>query len=261
LLGLLDADARGGNDLIDFLNPRRPPVPQSQRGRYIVYGAIAATIVALGAFFAWKKIRDLDTEIIALKTAYEDLAEPVKAADLAMSRTARVETFLDGDVFWLDEIRRIAVNMPPAEEAVIEMLSAKLDTFGGASITIDGGVTKSEIVSQFMARLSDDAHRVSGSGTKQVPNKDPYSWSYSEKIIVAPEFVRASHATLAAVTAPPVEPASPSDAPQDSPAQDMPEEPPPPAPQPTDEAPPIPASEPTDSPPEPSQTGELGETK
>lgn len=256
LLGLLDADARGGTDLIDFLNPRRPPVPKSQRGRYIAYGAIAATIVALGAFFAWKKVRDLDTEIIALKTAYDDLAEPVKAADLAMSRTARVESFLDGDVFWLDEIRRIAVNMPPAEEAIVELLSAKLDTFGGASITIDGGVTKSEIVSQFMARLSDDAHRVSGSGTKQVPNKDPYNWSYSEKIIVAPEFVRASHTAIPTVLASPEVPASPSDTSQDATLQDSTS-----PPLPTDEAPPMPESDSVDSSPQPTTTGELGETK
>lgn len=197
LIGLLDADARGGHDLIDFINPRRPPIPKSNRDRNIIIGVATAALIALCGFFGWSKFNQLNGEIASLEESYNSLSEAEKIATEAIAKTDRVASFLDGDVFWLDELRRAATSMPPSDKAIVEILTAKLETTGGGSLTIEGGVTNSDIVSQFEAKIRDEDHRVVGVGTSLVANKSPYDWAYTEKIIVPASYVRRSHEVVA----------------------------------------------------------------
>lgn len=192
LVGLLDADARGGEDLIDFLNPRRAPEPASKRGRYIAIAAVAAALVAVVLLGGWQRLKTLDNEIAAQEAEYRSLEEPVEVAETAITRTARVEEFLDGDVLWLDELRRVAVNMPPAEQAIIDSFSAKVDRDGGGTLVIGGGVTDSETIGEFEAALRDEDHRVAGRGLGSVSSRSPYNWEFIETIAIAAEYVRQS---------------------------------------------------------------------
>lgn len=190
LVGLLEADARGGEDLIDFLNPRRPPEPVSNRGRYVAIGTAVAALVGVVLFLGWQRLNNLDNEIAVLQTEYASLEHPVEAAERSIARTAQVDAFLDGDVFWLDELRRAAVQMPPAEQAIVNALIAKVERNGGSSLAISGGVTDSEAHGELVAALRDESRRVVGEGLKRVSNQEPYNWAFKETIVIAPEFVR-----------------------------------------------------------------------
>lgn len=198
LVGLLDADARGGEDLIDFLNPRRAPEPVSNRGRYITIATAAAALVAAVFFFGWRQLKTLDNEIATLEAEYQSLEDPVTAADEAISKTARVDGFLDGDVFWLDELRRVAIAMPPAEQVIIDSLTAKVERNGSSTLTINGGVTDSETSGELVAALRDENRRVVGEGLRRVSNSSPYDWEFKETIVLSPEFVRESREAAAA---------------------------------------------------------------
>ncbi|WP_164103091.1 hypothetical protein [Candidatus Laterigemmans baculatus] len=201
LVGLLDAEARGGGELIDFLNPRRAPEPVSHRGRQIAFAAAAAGLLGLVLFFGWSRMKALDDEIASQEAALAALANDEEAADEAMARTAKVDAFLDGDVFWLDELRRVATKMPPSENAIAESFSARVGRNGGGTLVITGGVTDSETISRFEAALRDSSHRVVGKGLGQVSESAPYLWEFSETIEIDPESVRTARQAAAAKSA------------------------------------------------------------
>lgn len=191
LVGLLDSDARNDKDLIDFLNPRRPPEPPSPVGRYVVIGAAAAALVGTIFFFSWKKISTLDGEIAARQAAYNDLEKGVEDADDTIARTEKVDAFLDGNVIWLEELRRTALQMPPAEQLIVNNLSAEADVrTGGGSLTLEGNVTSGSVIASFEESLRDENHSVIGLGSNVVANKEPYNFTLKETIGVPPTFVR-----------------------------------------------------------------------
>jgi len=191
LVGMLHAETGGNADLIDFLNPRRAPEPASQRSTYLLAGAGLAAIVAIAGFFGWSKMRGLDSEIAALETRYQDLQSEVEQADQVIGKTAQFDAFLDGNVIWLDELRRTATILPPADEAIVTDVVARVNREGGGSLTVSGAVTRSSTVAKMEALLRDENHTVVGKGTDSSSSKiDGYDWSFSETIILDPEFIR-----------------------------------------------------------------------
>ena len=213
LIGLLDCDARADKDLIDFLNPRRPPAPPSPMGRNLVIGAAAAALVGTLFFLGWKRISDLDADIAAQQSAYDALDSAVEVAEDSMARTEKVEAFLDGDVFWLNEFRRVATEMPASEYAIIESVAAESGRFGGGVLTIAGGATSSDTVSELESKLRDENHIVSGKGISVVADKAPYKYTYTAGIAMTPEVVReervaSEEAVLRAAVEAPTEPAA-----------------------------------------------------
>lgn len=191
LVGLLDSDARGDKDLIDFLNPRRPPEPPSSTGRYVVIGAAAAALVGTIFFFGWKKISTLDVEIAALQIAFNELEQGVSDADQTIARTEQVDMFLDGNVIWLDELRRTALQMPPAEEAIVSAIVAETDPrIGGGALTLIGNVTSGGVVNAFEESLRDENHSVVGRGSNAVADKAPYNFTLNETVSVPATYVR-----------------------------------------------------------------------
>lgn len=207
LIGVLDSDARSDKDLIDFLNPRRPPEPPSPVGRYVVIGAAAAALVGVIAFFGWKKISNLDADIAARQMAYAELESAEKRADEAIARTEAVDSFLDGNVIWLDELRRVALELPPADEVILESVIATADRTGGGSLTLVGNATSTGVLGKLEEKLRDENHIVVGRGSNVVRDKAPYNFSLNETVSVQQSFVRAQRLTaedaalLAATTA------------------------------------------------------------
>ncbi len=191
LVGMLHAETGGNADLIDFLNPRRAPEPASQRSTYLLAGAGLAAIVAIAGFFGWSKMRDLDNEIAASEMRYQALQSEVEQADQVIAKTAQFDAFLDGNVIWLDELRRTATKLPPADEAIVTDVVARVNREGGGSLTVSGAVTRSSTVAKMEALLRDENHTVVGKGTDSSSSKiDGYDWSFSETIILDPEFIR-----------------------------------------------------------------------
>jgi hypothetical protein len=113
---------------------------------------------------------------------------------MAIARTAQVDQFLDGNVFWLEEFRRTAEKMPPSDKAIIESVRGKLDSrMGGGLLTFSGGVTSPAAASEMEQSLRDSQHVVLAPGSGQLPDdKAPYNWSFSANVVINPEYVRES---------------------------------------------------------------------
>ncbi len=213
LVGLLAADDSHGNRLIDFLNPRQRHVetPSPYRRALLIGVPIAAALLL--AFGVYRKIKGLDQQIAELKSENVALQPEVDRAKTSIARTETVDEFLDADVNWLNEIRRMATTMPPSNEMIVRGVSATANTRGGGgTLKVEGGVVTPSIIDTFEQALRDDGHQVKGDGASEQKTEDAYRWGFTEAITVTGSAVR--NERYAAILAPPAA-ASPEPPPPD----------------------------------------------
>ena len=190
-VGLLVADETGADRLLDFLNPRkRVEVVESPYRKYLI-AAVPVAVAALVAFFIYRQLGALDGQIEGLKMANNDKQKGVKAADVSIARTELVDKYLDGDVNWLNEIRRLASKVPESDKLIVRSVSAVSDSRnGGGTMTIEGAVTKPAVIEEFEGAIRDDFRTVQGDGASELRTSDQYRWSFTETIKINPSHIR-----------------------------------------------------------------------
>lgn len=191
LVGLLASDDAAADWLIDFLNPRRRPEPVNQRTRNALLVGVPAVLVAAVAWLGYSQLASLDQQIAALEAANAQQEPQVEAANQSVSRTDRIDEFLDGNVNWLIEMRRVADSMPPSEEMIVRSISGNSDPrSGGGRIQISGSVSAPAVIDDFETAMRDEHHRVVGEGANEQKTEDAYRWGFRETIVISPELVR-----------------------------------------------------------------------
>lgn len=190
LVGLLRNDETGAHRLIDFLNPRKRIVKEPNPYARILPIGIPVAIALLLAFFGYRQLKNLDNQITTLKSANSKMADPVKAAEASVMRTDRIDQFLDGDVNWLNELRRLTGKMPPSDELIVRSIIGTADARkGGGKLVVSGGVRNPDTQASFSQLVRDDNHKVLGEGSKE-NGKGDYRWSLNETIMIPSEYVR-----------------------------------------------------------------------
>ncbi len=191
LVGLLASDEAHADRLIDFLNPRERIEETPNRLKNVLMIGVPIAAVLLIAFFAYHHLQQLDTKIALLKKTNAEMKPDVDEALKRIDRTEKVDQFLDADVNWLDELRRLATTMPPADQMILKTVSASGDSRnGGGTLVVSGAVTNPDVIEEFEEALRDDSHRVVGDGSTQQASADAYKWTLSESITVTPASVR-----------------------------------------------------------------------
>ncbi|MEM8910247.1 MAG: hypothetical protein AAGC97_00660 [Planctomycetota bacterium] len=185
LIGVLSADQRHSDQLIDFANPRRFVEKKQDPRKLAAMIAIPAAIVLGALWMIWSQFRSLDREIAQLETANAQLREEAKTADDSVARTGRIDAFLNGDVNWLDEIARLSETMPPSDKLILERVTGIADVQrGGGRLIVSGLVTGPDVIEQFEASVRDTEHRVVGDGSSQIDTQDAYRWRLRESVTV-----------------------------------------------------------------------------
>ena len=191
LVGLLVADETAADRLVDFLNPRERVEEKVTPYKNMLIAGIPVAIAALLAFFIYRQIKGLDDQIAELKAENASMKPAIDQADESIARTETVDKFLDANVNWLSEIRRLAKVIPPSDELIVRSVSATSDVrSGGGTITIDGAVTHTGVIDRFEDALRDEFHSVRGDGASVQKTEDAYRWGFTEAIRVSPELIR-----------------------------------------------------------------------
>ncbi|MEZ6087978.1 MAG: hypothetical protein R3C05_08130 [Pirellulaceae bacterium] len=190
LLGLLEGDVLGGQGLIDFLNPRQRPEPKSHRNRYALYGGLAAALVLLLGYFGWSQLSTLDAKYDSVLKASNDLKGAVDAAQTSKANLARIDEFLDGDVFLLGELAYLSENLADAERLRINQLSVTANPRGGATIDINGVAAEPAVVLQTEGELRDNDHAVTGDGVKSNTQENDFKYAFSDTVKIPAASIR-----------------------------------------------------------------------
>ena len=191
LVGMLAADEAHPERLIDFLNPRkRPEEPPQHWKKALLIGAPVAAALVLG-YFVFSKFSALDRQIAELKTSNASLKPSVDKAVAGVERTEKVDLFLDGNVQWLNELKRLADQMPPSNEMIVRSISASADQrSGGGKLQVAGGAVSPSVIDDFEQSLRDATHEVIGDGASEDKKDATYRWGFSEAIQVTAESLR-----------------------------------------------------------------------
>ncbi len=193
LLGLLLADEVAPDRLIDFLNPRKPEIKTESPYKKIVIAGVPVAAGVLLALSIYGQIASLDKQIAELRDSNAAMQPDIKLADESLAKTETVDAFLDGDVNWLQEIRRMAVEMPPSDQMIIRGVSAGVNArTGGGVLKIEGGAVNPAIIDEFEKALRDENHQVNGTGASEQKTEDAFRWEFSESISVTGSSIRDS---------------------------------------------------------------------
>jgi len=197
LIGLLAADAAaestGGQSalLVDFLNPRKTIEVEKDNRVLIGAGVGLAAAALLVGYLAWSSINAKNAEIAQRQAQLADLKPQVTQAEESITRTERVDQFLDASVNWLEQLRRLADRMPPSDQAIVKNISgASLARDGGGRLTLIAAAMSPVIVDEMESALRDEVHSVAGTGANDLGSKETYRWGFSQMIDVLPTAVR-----------------------------------------------------------------------
>lgn len=193
LLGMLAAEVAGTGHSIDFLNPRRRPRSPSNKLRNVLIAAgLAAMLVAGATVFSSKK-QQLDDEIARLNKESRQLDVAVEKAEKLMDKTDRIKVFTDGDITWLDELRRVARRLPDADHLILREISLGPGRERGGRIILKGNVVTAEVIAKLEETLRYGDTMVEGRmGVIDRTNQE-YPYQLDTTIVVPPDVQEDGH--------------------------------------------------------------------
>lgn len=187
LLGLLEDEANGAPHGIDFLHPRRRPVPPSRGRQYAKVGALAAAIVALLVGWIAYSLWALSSEIAVLTKKKANQKKEVEAAKAKKKDVDEVKAFLSSDVTWINELTALAEKLPDSDQLILTELGIRGgDKKGGGTITIKGNVREGSTFEKLEESLSDERHRTTTNRSEET-NNSRYPWKLDATMDVQPE--------------------------------------------------------------------------
>lgn len=197
LIGLLAADGEaestGGQSarLVDFLNPRKTIEVETDNRSWIAAGIGVALAAGLLGFLAWSSLQAKNALISQREQELASLKPQVETAETSLTRTELVDKFLDGGVLWLDQLRRLAERMPPAERAIVKSMSGStLPVEGGGRLNLQAAAVLPTVVDEMELSLRDENHVVSGTGANDLGDGEAYRWGFSQSVTVSPASIR-----------------------------------------------------------------------
>ncbi|MBN2579938.1 MAG: hypothetical protein JXB10_13195 [Pirellulales bacterium] len=186
LLGMLLTELEQRRHAVDFLHPRRRPLPP-RKGKWYVLAAAAAVLLLVLPLFGYKVQRSrLNEEVNQLGDKSKNLDPEVKKAQKDIAHAAAIEKWTAADVVWLDALYTLSREFPPAEKAMLKELDFKsrdADPPGG-EIHLRGLIRSNEELN----RMEEQFRRSHGQVKVGKSNADdsipPYRLHFDELLIL-----------------------------------------------------------------------------
>jgi Tfp pilus assembly PilM family ATPase len=186
VLGMLLDEAASAAPGIDFLHPRKRPVPKNNRRLYIGIGATAAAVLLIFAGYITFDLRQRDSQIANLRKEKAALELKNKKGKTLFEQTKKIDEFVAGDANWLDELRVLSEKAPPPEKARIDAFLADTRPSREGGLQLDALMAGPEVVPELENAMRDERHTVEGFGGKKDEKAVGLKWRVREDIVIAP---------------------------------------------------------------------------
>ncbi len=184
LVGLVLDEAAGERPAIDFLHPRERPVAAGQKRLWGLVAGAAAAVLLVVLYMAWSHVAGLSARAKEMARESADLTALLKRYERVNKDAEELAAWKQGDIIWLDELRELSREAPPADDVILAEVIVGSRAGGDGKITLDGHVTNSAILDQLNARLTDARHSVSTDNSGE-DKKDPhYHWQFKQSVRV-----------------------------------------------------------------------------
>ena len=110
LMGALVQQTSGDAHPIDFLNPRRPQVQSSNRGKWLLYGGLATAATLLAVAFCWWTLESQQERIKGARERLSQLEDQNsgqlgnKSVDDQISEVSKIDQWVANRVDWQNEL-------------------------------------------------------------------------------------------------------------------------------------------------------------
>lgn len=174
--------------LIDFSNPRKREEVKRPYLKYAIAGGVAATLLIGGYVWYSSAHSALDQEIVRLNGVINKNNESQKLYAKKLSDWSKVETFLQGDFQWLDELEYLSMHAANADRAVFGVTTFTTDPRTNSSAISTKFITaKQEDVPEFQEAFRDPQHAVRNTSvTKSQDKSGVFPWVADLTIKLAP---------------------------------------------------------------------------
>jgi Tfp pilus assembly PilM family ATPase len=192
VLGMLLADLDQAGHAIDFLHPRQPVKPANPRKKWWLAAAAAGllllTYLVVGGIQHWWLAGEVNE--LAAKSKRKD--KDVAAANKDLASAAEIGKWADGEVVWLDQLRELSGDFPPAEKAALGQLTLTYPPAAAAKdvrgeMQLKGWARSVEAIAAMEQGLRAHGRRVIGSNSREDRSVPPYSWHFETSVLVGRE--------------------------------------------------------------------------
>jgi Tfp pilus assembly PilM family ATPase len=185
LIGLLLEAARGQQHEIDFLSPRKRPVPPDNTRLYSLASAFAAVVaLAFVALIYWQ-LSELQSEADRLATEIKQTDKSIKAGKATLENAKLLDDYANSQISWLSELERLAQKLPPADQVLLNEIKAGSGAQGGQLILL-GGTTADDGLTKMRAALRDETHRISGPASNKSKEATSHPYLFEEVMTFTP---------------------------------------------------------------------------
>lgn len=184
LLGMLVDEALASPHAIDFLHPRKRPVPPNtiRRNVFVSATVVAACLVAI--LWTIISLRGLDAAVALKRSQSAELKKEVAEAQVTVKHRETVQEFLDSDITWLDELYELSDQLPPPEEVIVTQLNFATRSPSGAQMTIGGSTKEPDQLTVVRNSLGYGGRRVVSEGTQDDSRQKDYRWLFKETVLI-----------------------------------------------------------------------------
>ncbi len=187
LLGMLADEADGSAHAVDFLHPRRRPLPPSQKRRNVLIAAAVAALALAIVGSLWGRLHFLDRDIAAKRAESASMNDTVERAEELIGQVAALDAFQDGDITWLDEIRETAARLPSADDTILDEVSFGANVGIGGSMLLKGHVREASLIEVFEDSLRYQDNVVSGKHGAVDAKRAEYPYLLEATVSVSPD--------------------------------------------------------------------------
>ncbi len=146
LVGMLLDEARGDKHAIDFLHVKKTPAPPSRRRTVLLVAGLLAVAATVYYQFEQRKIDVLDARAAELRDEMDELKEEYRGNLRYAQVAGAVNAWDTRRINWLDEMRDLALRLPPERDVVLSRMSLAETSGGSGSISYYARARQPEVV-------------------------------------------------------------------------------------------------------------------
>jgi hypothetical protein len=181
LLGLALQAVRDEAPQLDFLHPRKPPVPKSSRRTTVLAGTAAALLAMLIGWQGYVTLNDPLTAATELEDELSDVNRELEPLQAEERDAARIRDWLAASPNVLTELANLSKDWRPqpfdsAEFAIASDGVLKRIDINNRRVVLVGNVASTAAVQPLENRLRDDGHRVRREQSDPVAEGGQYPW-------------------------------------------------------------------------------------
>jgi hypothetical protein len=169
---------------VNLLAPKRPPKPIHPLRKWGPIGGLAATSLALGGWFLYSDVHELNEEASRLQTTRDDQWRLANKSAERIDKLDLIEKWEAERVDWLSLMASLSSTLPPGDRASVRRMTASVSS-SGPQLSLSVMVKSPEDLALMEEKLRGQSMEVSSQRVNQQASEEDYPWQF-ETTIVAP---------------------------------------------------------------------------